>query len=72
MHTTIHQINNNDLLYSTGNYKFLVITYNGKESEKQYYIYINKTELVSYIPETNTTLYNHYTSVNQPHKTMMN
>ena len=38
----IKQINNKDLLYSTGNYiQYLVITYNGKESEKEYiYIYI--------------------------------
>ena len=33
---------NKDLLYSIGNYiQYLVITYNGKESEKEYiYIYI--------------------------------
>ena len=42
----IKQVNNKDLLYSTGNYtQYLVITYNGKESEKEYiyiriYIYI--------------------------------
>ena len=31
----IFKINNKDLLYSTGNYiQFLVIAYNGKESEK--------------------------------------
>ena len=40
----IKQINNKDLLYSTGNYiQNLIITYNGKESEKEYiciYIYI--------------------------------
>ena len=37
----IKQINNKDLLYSTGNYsQYLVIMYNGKESEKEYiYIY---------------------------------
>ena len=30
---------NKDLLYSTGNYiQYLVITYNGKESEKNIYI----------------------------------
>ena len=35
-------INNKDLLYSTGDYiQYLLITYNGKESEKEYtYIYI--------------------------------
>jgi len=32
---------NKDLLYSTGNYiQYLVITYNGNESEKQYMHYI--------------------------------
>ena len=38
----IKQINNKDLLYSTGNYiQYLVITYNGKESEKNiYFLYI--------------------------------
>ena len=36
----IIEINNKDLLYSTGNYiQYFVITYNGKESEKVY-IYI--------------------------------
>ena len=36
----IKQINNKNLLYSTGNYiQYLIITYNGKESEKEY-IYI--------------------------------
>ena len=35
------QINNKDLLYSTGNYiQYFVITYNGKESEKYIYIYM--------------------------------
>ena len=33
----VKQINNNDLLYSTGNcIKYLVITYNGKNPEKEY------------------------------------
>ena len=33
----IKQITNKDLLYSTGNYiQYLVINYNGKESEKEY------------------------------------
>ena len=33
----IKQINNKDLLYSTGNYvQYFVIAYNGKESEKEY------------------------------------
>ena len=34
-------INDKDLLFSTGNYiPYLVITSNGKESEKEIYIYI--------------------------------
>jgi len=41
----IKQITNKDLLYSTGNYiQCLVITYNGKESEKKkknIYIYMS-------------------------------
>ena len=33
----IEQINNKDLLYSTGNYtQYLIITYNRKETEKEY------------------------------------
>ena len=42
----IKQIDNKDLLYSIGNYtQYLVITYNGKESEREYihaymYVYI--------------------------------
>ena len=33
----IKQINNKDLLHSLGHYtQYLVITYNGKESEKEY------------------------------------
>ena len=36
IHTTIYKINK-DLLYSAGKYiQYLVITYNGKESEKEY------------------------------------
>ena len=35
----IKQINSEDLLYSTGNYiQYLVITYNGKEPEKNIYV----------------------------------
>ena len=43
VHTTIYKINNKDLLYSTGSYiQYLIITYNGKESEKEYiYSYIH-------------------------------
>ena len=38
----VKQINNKDLLYSTGNYiQYLIVTYSGKESEKEYiYIYM--------------------------------
>ena len=40
----IKQINNKDLVYSTGNStQYFIITYNGKESEK---IYINKTDAI--------------------------
>ena len=41
---------NKDSLYCTGNYiHYLVITYNGKKSEKEYiyYIYIYESESVS-------------------------
>ena len=52
----IKQVNNKDLLYSTGNYiQYLVITYNGKEYEKVY-ISICITESLCCTPETNTTL----------------
>ena len=35
----IKQVNNKDLLYSTGNYiQYIIITYNGKESEKSIYV----------------------------------
>ena len=44
----IKQLNNKDVLYSTGNYtQYSVITYNGKESEK---------EPLYCTPESNTTL----------------
>ena len=40
----IKQVNNKDLLYSTGNYtQYPIIAYSGKESEKEYidvYLYI--------------------------------
>ena len=56
IHTTIYKINNKDLLYSTGNYiHYLVIIYNGKESEKEY-IY-NESHCCA--PETNTLLINY-------------
>ena len=54
------QVNNKVLLYSTGNYiQYLVINYNGKESEKEYthtYIYAYITESLCCTPKTNTTL----------------
>ena len=37
----IKQINTKDLLYSTGSYiQYLVITYNEKEYEREYYVYV--------------------------------
>ena len=53
----IKQINNKDLLYNTRNYiQYPVITYNGKESEKNILTYIYKTESLCCALETNTTL----------------
>ena len=47
----MRKIINRSLLYSTGNYiQYLVITYNGKESEK----YISKTESLCCTPESKT------------------
>ena len=42
IHTIIYKISNKDLLYSTENYiQYLVTTYNGEESDKEYiYTYI--------------------------------
>ena len=62
--TYIKWINNKDLLHSTENYiQYLIITCNGKESEKEHiyiYIYIFRytyiTESLCRTPETNTTL----------------
>ena len=49
----IKQINNKDLLYSTGNYiQYLIITYNGKELRKRIYIHTHKTESFCCTPET--------------------
>ena len=59
-HYVLYKINSKDLPYSTGNYiQYLVITCNGKESEKEYiyiyiYIYIYKTESLCCTPEANT------------------
>ena len=58
------QITNKDLLYTTENYiQYLIITYNGKESKKEYiyvymytHTYIFLTELLCCTPETDTTL----------------
>ena len=37
----IKQINNKNLLNNTGNYsQYLIISYNGKETEKEYIIHI--------------------------------
>ena len=57
----IKQINNKDLLYSTGNYtQQFVITYKGKEPEKEWryiygVLYIYKTESLWCTTETNTS-----------------
>ena len=50
----IKQVNNKDVLYSTGNYmQYLLITYNGKESEKEkIYMYICIDESLCCTPET--------------------
>ena len=56
----IKEINNKVLLYSTENYiQYLVINYNGKESEKEYLylsIYLSLYESLCYIPETKMIL----------------
>ena len=57
----IKQISNKDLQYSTRNYtQNFVITYKGKESEKEYiyilFIYTHITKSLCYTPETNMTL----------------
>ena len=47
--TTIYKINNNILLYSTGNYiQYPVINHNGKEYEKEH---IYETESLCCIPQ---------------------
>ena len=52
MHTTIYKIEGHqDLLYNTGNLQYLTITYNGKESEQEKYIY--RTKSLWCTPETN-------------------
>ena len=66
MYITIYKlVNSNDILHSTGNYyQYLVITYNGKESEKIYisiytpHIYACITESLCYTLETNNNTEN--------------
>ena len=54
----IKRMGKQDLLYNTRNYiQYLVITYNGKESEKEkIYIHIYIEQSLWCTPETNTTL----------------
>ena len=58
IHTVIYKIDKQkDLLYNTGNYtQYLLTTYNGKESEKEYiynmHIHIYITESLCYTPKT--------------------
>ena len=63
MYTIICIIDNRQgpTVYIIGNYiQFLVVIYNGKEYEKEIYIYIYRenyiTESLCCIPETNTAL----------------
>ena len=57
----MYKTDKQDLLYSTwNNIQYLVIIYNGKESEKEY-IYI--TESLCCTPETITTLLIDYTPI---------
>ena len=57
-------ITNKDLLQSTGNYiPHFVLTYKGKESEKNPNIYVSITESLCCMPKTNTTLQISYTSI---------
>ena len=54
INTTIYKISNDDLLYSIRYYiQYLVITYNRKESEKEY-MYISESLCCTL--KTNTTL----------------
>ena len=58
IHTLLYikQVNNKDLLYSTENYtQYLVITYNGRESEgRQIDVDIDMTESLCCMFETDT------------------
>ena len=62
----IKQVNNKDLLYNSGNYiQYLVLGYNGKQSENYIYIHIyiihmSVTESLCCISETNRTLQINY------------
>ena len=70
---TMYKINNKDLLYCKGDYiPYLIIIYNGEDSEKEYiYIYTEQIQLHRYrhisviycIPERNTALKIHYRSI---------
>ena len=55
LHTIIYKIKNKDLLYSTWNYIYFVLIYNGKEQEQE-------CESLCCTPETNTMLQINYTS----------
>ena len=51
----IKQINNRDLLYSIGNYiQNLIITYSGKESDKNTYIYMHRYNWIILLYTWNT------------------
>ena len=63
MHTTLYKINNKDLPCSIENYiQYLIIMFNGKESEKEhtYIMCVRNTESLFCTPET---LKFHYTSI---------
>ena len=61
----IKQITNKDLLYSTGNsIQYIIITYNGKDSEKEY-IRVYITESLCHVPKTNTIEKINYISIKQ-------
>ena len=70
-HYCIYKTNNNNLLYSTGNYtQYLLVTYNGKESKKRIHAHIHThiygiAELFCYTPGT---LKINYTSIKKKKK----
>ena len=58
IHTLLHikQVNNKDLLYSTGNYtSYPLITYNGKDSEKESVIYLSLNHFDGHLDHCNPT-----------------